>query len=238
MATAVVPEGRQRKTAAAIKGQAPTMKDLLSIKIINTEHRLDRKEECQKEFESVSLGAEDYSFFKAKYLPDFGARGCALSHAQALSEFLFSEEKPFVLILEDDFSIRDTASFIPGIQEMLRLGPFWDVYLLAHNDSIPITKTQINNTYRVINARTASGYIVGRLYAAKLIEVFFRSSELLKRAEVLPSPNKELAKSVFSCDILWKELQVKDKFLARQPSLTYQRSSYSDIEKQMVDYKV
>src|SRR4051812_27606459 len=110
------------------------MKDLLSIKVINTEHRLDRKEECRKEFESIGLSSDDYSFFKAKYLPDFGARGCALSHAQALAEFLFTDEKSFVLILEDDFSIRDAPNLIPSIQEMLRYGIFWDVFLLAHND--------------------------------------------------------------------------------------------------------
>ncbi len=214
------------------------MKDLLSIKVINTEHRLDRKEECQKEFDAIGLSAEDYSFFTAKYLPDLGARGCALSHAKALADFLFHEEKPFALIFEDDFTIREGSSFIANVQEILRHAFLWDVFLLAHNDSIPIGPTQMKNTVRVVNARTASAYIVGRLYAPKLIEAFFRSGELLKRADTLPSPNKELAKIVFSCDILWKELQVKDRFWVRQPSLTFQRPSYSDIEKKMVDYKV
>lgn len=214
------------------------MKDLLSIKIINMEHRLDRKDECRKEFESIGLSAGDYSFFHAKYVPDLGARGCALSHAKALADFLFNEEKSFVLILEDDFSIRQGSNLIPSLQEILQHAFYWDVFLLAHNDSIPITATQVKNAFRVINARTASAYIVGRLYAAKLIEVFFRSGELLKRAEALPSPNKEKAMSAFACDILWKELQVKDRFWVHHPSLMFQRPSYSDIEKRMVDYQV
>jgi hypothetical protein len=216
---------------------AVKMKDVLSIKVINMEHRLDRKNECRTEFDSIGLGDGDYSFFKAKYLPELAARGCALSHGQALAEFLSEEEKPFVLILEDDFSIREKEIFIPSLQESLGHAFLWDVFLLAHNDSIPISGTQQKNTFRVINARTASGYLTGRLYVSKLIETFFRSAELLKRADVLPSPNKELATSAFSCDILWKELQVKDRFWARQPSLTFQRPSYSDIEKKLVDYK-
>lgn len=212
------------------------MKDLLSIKVINLEHRTDRKEECQKEFESIGLGVEDYSFFPAKYLPDLGARGCALSHARALSDFLFYDEKPFVLIFEDDFAIREKSTFVASLQDILKHGFFWDVFLTAHNDCVPISGTQLKNTYRVIHARTASGYIVGRLYAARLIESFFRSGELLKRVENLPSPNKELARSAFSCDILWKELQTRDRFWTQQPSLTFQRPSYSDIEKKMVEY--
>jgi hypothetical protein len=91
---------------------------------------------------------------------------------------------------------------------------------------------------RVINSQTASAYLVGRLYAVKLVEVFFRSSVLLDLNDNLNSPNKELARHYFCLDILWKSLQVDDIFLAAFPALVKQRESYSDIEKRNVNYNV
>jgi glycosyl transferase, family 25 len=214
------------------------MKHSLSIKVINAEHRNDRRMECIREFDSIGMTPEEYSFFNAKYISDSGARGCALSHAKAISDFLFDERKPFLLIFEDDFTIREKGSFLPSVQEILQHKDLWDVFLLAHNCAISVAPTPMANTKQVINSQTASGYIVGRLYAAKLIECFFRSAELLAASEEIPSPNKEYAASIFCCDMLWKELQIKDTFWARVPSLTHQRASYSDIEKRYADYKV
>jgi glycosyl transferase, family 25 len=214
------------------------MKEPLSVKVINLGHRDDRRLECTKEFGAVGLTANDYAFFGAKHLPDFGVRGCALSHAKAISDFLFEDDRPHLLILEDDFSIRDKPSFIASLDELLQYRNNWDVFLLAHNLAIPVAETPIPAVKRVISSQTASGYIVGRLYAAKLVECFFRSSELLSQAADLPSPGKEYVTSLYCCDMLWRDLQIHDRFWARFPSLTQQRPSYSDIEKQFVDYKV
>ena len=213
------------------------MKQLLSIKIINAAHRDDRRIECETEFSAVGLAPGEYAFFDAKYIPEFGARGCALSHAKAISDFLFEEETPYLLVFEDDFSIRDKNTFIVSIEEVLQYKHQWDVFLLAHNLAIPVAETPIAGIKRVVSSQTASGYIVGRLYAAKLVECFFRSSELLAQAAELPSPNKEYATSIFCCDMLWRDLQNHDRFWASFPPLTQQRPSYSDIEKRFVDYK-
>lgn len=214
------------------------MKHLLSIKIINAEHRNDRRIECVREFDQIGLTGEEYVFFNAKYLANSGARGCALSHAKAISDFLFDTSKPYLLVLEDDFTIKQRETFRSAIEKVLQYGDLWDVFLLAHNLAIPVDATSMTGVKRVINSQTASGYLVGRLYAAKLIECFFRSSELLARSEELPSPSREYAAEIVSCDMLWRELQIKDRFWASFPSLTQQRPSYSDIEKQDVDYKV
>lgn len=215
------------------------MFDQVHLKIINLEHRDDRRNECLDELRHVGLtDAGSALFFKAKYLKNFGALGCALSHAMVLSDFLFNEEKPYALILEDDFSIRNTQSFVENINQLLNLAKSWDVFLLGHNQALPIEATQVANTLRVINSQTASGYLVSRNYASKLIETFFRSAELLKTYDSLPSPNKELARHHFCCDMLWKELQIKDRFWATFPSSIFQRKSYSDIESKVVDYGV
>jgi GR25 family glycosyltransferase involved in LPS biosynthesis len=214
------------------------MKDQVSVKIINLAHRLDRKEECRKEMAAIGWGEGDYAFFTARHLPDSGARGCALSHGKAIADFLFAEEKPFLLVLEDDFTIRADADFLAGLEGAIGHAGFWDVFLLAHNAAIPIARTPLKDAYRIVNAQTASAYLVGRLYASRLMEVFFRSAEMQDRVKNIPSPAREMANSLFRCDILWKHLQENDRFCAQIPALTAQRASYSDIEKKMVDYGV
>jgi glycosyl transferase, family 25 len=214
------------------------MKDRISVKIINLAHRLDRKEECRKEMAAIGWSEGDYAFFTARHMPDFAARGCALSHGKAIVDFLFAEEKPFLLILEDDFTIRAGADFLPSLEAAIAQAGFWDVFLLAHNYAIPITRTPLKDTYRVVNAQTTSAYLVGRLYASKLMEIFFRSAEMQDRVKNIPSPAREMADTLFRCDILWKHLQDNDRFCSHIPALTTQRPSYSDVEKKMVDYGV
>ena len=214
------------------------MKDRISVKIINLAHRADRKEESRKEMAAIGWGEGDYAFFAARHLPEMGARGCALSHGKAIADFLFAEDKPFLLVLEDDFTIRDAAHFLSGLEAAIAGSATWDVFLLAHNAAIPIARTPVKDAYRVVNAQTASGYLVGRLYASRLMELFFRSAEMLDRDKNIPSPAREMARSLFSCDILWKHLQDNDRFCAPIPALTAQRPSYSDIESKAVDYGV
>jgi glycosyl transferase, family 25 len=186
----------------------------------------------------VGALASDEIFFDAKSMPDLGALGCALSHAKVLADFIYFDEKPFALILEDDFSIRDAPTFTSTINNFCNQDYLWDVLLLGHNSAVPIEPTHFGTACRTINSQTASGYLVGRFYAIKLMECFFRSAELLRRYQYLPDPNKTIAKSMFSCDILWKELQIRDRFIVPLPSLIIQRPSYSDIEKRNVDYGV
>jgi glycosyl transferase, family 25 len=212
--------------------------DKIHLKIINLKHRADRREECVKELAKVGISAGDDAFFEAKSVPDLGALGCALSHAKALADFVYFDDRPFALILEDDFSIRDAATFTSVIDQLCSQEHLWDVFLLGHNSAIPIEPTHFENTFRAINAQTTSGYLVGRYYATRLIEYFFRSAGLLHRFQLLPEPNKTYAKSLFSCDILWKELQIKDRFIVPIPSLIIQRPSFSDVENRHVAYGV
>jgi glycosyl transferase, family 25 len=214
------------------------MKDQVSVKIINLAHRADRKQECRKELAALGWDESQYSFFTARDMPDAPSRGCAFSHGKAIADFLFAEEKPFLLVLEDDFTVRNADEFLAGIAGATSQAGFWDVFLLAHNAAIPIARTPIKNTYRVVNAQTASAYLVGRLYASRLMEIFFRSAEMLDRVKNVPQPARDIASSLFRCDMLWKQLQENDRFCAHIPAVCAQRASYSDIEKKMVDYRV
>jgi glycosyl transferase, family 25 len=212
--------------------------DKIHLKVINLPHRADRREESLREFAKLGLTVGDEVFFAAKSQSDFGALGCALSHAQVLADFLFSSDKPFALIFEDDFSIRDAPTFAKTVTQFCSQDFLWDVFLLGHNAAVPIEPTHFENAVRVVNSQTTSGYLVGRLYAIKLIDYFFRSAELLRRYQYLPEPNKTITKSFFSCDILWKELQIRDRFVVPLPSLITQRASFSDVENRHVNYGV
>lgn len=214
------------------------MLDDVCIKIINLKHRADRRAECITEMKKLDLNEDQFSFFEAKHSPEYGGVGCAQSHAMALSDYLFRDERPYVLIMEDDFCLRDDAKPLPIFEKLKQFGPLWDVYLLAHNGALPIGGTTIENSFRVVNSQTTSGYLVNRNYVHNLIARFFYGAEMLRASAGLPQPLKTYTKGVFSCDMIWKSLQVDDRFWATLPPLAFQRPSFSDIEKVNVDYKV
>ena len=210
----------------------------LYIKIINLEHRKDRREESKIEFKKINIDIDIETLFHlARYEPEHGAIGCALSHSKALFEFLYNSKNEILMILEDDFEFIDEANFRKTLNNILSTEEPWDVFLLGHNQAIPIETTTIESVNRVINAQTTSGYLVKRNYAPKLIKIFLESANKLNEYKKLPTPNKELAVSIFSMDIYWKKLQLNDIFIAAVPALLKQRKSYSDIYKDVVDYK-
>jgi hypothetical protein len=213
------------------------MNEKIELKIINLEHRNDRKQECIEELKKINIFNTENIFFSAKYDEINGARGASLSHAMLISTYLYESQKEYLLVLEDDFLLTDEKLFLDVINYSISNNN-WDVTLFSHNYAIPISNTNNPNILRVINSQTASAYLVGRLYAVKLIEVFFRSSVLLSSYDNLNPPNKDLAKHYFCLDILWKSLQIDDLFLASFPALIKQRESYSDIVKKKVNYNV
>jgi GR25 family glycosyltransferase involved in LPS biosynthesis len=207
----------------------------LLIKIINLDHRKDRREESEKELKKININIDDI-FHKAKYEPEHGLIGCAYSHSKVIFDFLYNTKKDILLVMEDDFEIFDEKRFIELVNKVIYSKENWDVFLLGHNQAIPIETTSIDSVNRVINAQTASGYIVKRNYAPKLIKIFLESANKLEQYNKLPTPNKELAVTILALDMYWKKLQVIDYFIAAIPALIKQRKSYSDIAKDVVDY--
>jgi GR25 family glycosyltransferase involved in LPS biosynthesis len=203
--------------------------------ILNLPHRLDRKKECLSQLDAAGLNRKLVQFIDAKYTLRNGAIGCSLTHAFALSRFLFETEAPFCLILEDDFQIKDPTTFIASLKSPILKKDFWDVLLLASNMAVGF-KTELPNIYRVMNSQTASAYLVTRDYAPTLIKTFYESANLMSK-NFLQIENNE-AKHFFALDMLWKQNQIHNKFMAFIPQIIYQRESYSDIENAVKDYKV
>lgn len=215
-----------------------SLSDFLYFKIINLTHREDRRNESITELEKANFLTSTYSFHNAKYCEGIGILGCSISHAMVLSDFLWNSDKPYALILEDDFSIQDHNNFTDQIIKILQNANIWDVFLLGHNQALPIENTVIPNTFRVVNSQTASGYIVSRNYVHKLIDSFNQSVIYITYAKSINEPFRKKLIHLSASDILWKRIQLDDRFLASFPALIKQRVSFSDIENKIVDYGV
>jgi hypothetical protein len=208
----------------------------LHIRVLNLPHRVDRRSSCVNELKHFAGCSGEDTFFPAKSVVADGAVGCAFSHAMALASFLYESDKPFALILEDDFSVRSPGTFRDELEGVLARHAEWDVFLLAHNQALPFSKPTAGGFTRVLNAQTACAYVVGRQFAPELIRSFFRSAEALSSFTGLPDEYRRTYRHFFAVDMLWKELQLRHRFVATFPSKVFQRASYSDIEKRDVDY--
>ena len=208
----------------------------IPIYILNLKHRPDRRIEIEQELSDLQIMSENIKFIESKYTPRNGAIGCAVSHAYALSKYLYEDNAEYCIVFEDDAVIPDKKYFLDSLT-LLQKNPFkWDVVLLAHNAAIAVNNTAINNLHRVINAQTTSAYIVNRNFAPTLIKCFYESAQL--QSENLFRLNNQISKHFYALDMYWKKLQHENDFLAFFPSLTVQRQGYSDIEEQSVNYGV
>jgi len=212
------------------------MIDHVYNRVINLRERTDRKSECLIEFQRANVVVSEETFFPAKRDLSDGAVGCALSHAQALSDFLFYTESDFALMLEDDFRIVQSENFLEDLDAIFRLSDGWDVFLLAHNQAVAVDPTTAPAIFRVANSQTLSAYVVRRSFAPKLISTFFESAEHLRHFRRMATDRRQLIHHLFAADMMWKGLQIEHKFLARFPAHITQRPSHSDIQGKFVDY--
>jgi glycosyl transferase family 25 len=213
------------------------IKSPIPIYIISLKSRADRRKLLIDELNHIFTTLDQVVVVVDSLLtPRNGAIGCASSHAYALSRFMFETDSQCCLILEDDFQCLDVAYFINSFLNFLKLIDHWDVALLAHNQAIACSQKFTGNINRVINAQTASAYMVNRNYAPQLIHLFYHSSNLLRRS-LTDFPNAT-SNHLFAIDMLWKNEQITNNYLATIPAASFQRADFSNIENNFVDYKV
>lgn len=178
-----------------------------------------------------SLGISNRSLVKG--VPhSCGALGCSLSHAMAVAECIDSNATKCA-IFEDDFElVRDPEEAKAAIDRFFRSEPpSWEVLMLSANVVSPSSPSAEFSHLDVINAAlTASGYIVHRSFAPKLLQTFLQAAYHLNESNC--------SKVDFAHDVLWKRHQQSGKWFALKPLIGRQRASYSDIEKMNVDYAV
>lgn len=189
---------------------------------INLETRSDRREEVGRELRRVGL--RNRSRFTA--IPrEQGLLGCALSHSALLSQL--EEVSGPVIICEDDIQFTaDQEALASVLQEFLKDDRL-DVLCLANNYSTkpwPISPLLaiVNNT------QTTSCYVVKERAKRPLMQIFSVSAGRLESG---------WDESIFAPDILWKKLQGGRLFFAvPRRQMAKQRASYSDIQRDWVDY--
>jgi len=190
---------------------------------INLEKRLDRRIEIENELKWANIPLDKIIRFNAIY-NEKGYIGCALSHIKCL-EYAIENNLENILILEDDFTFKRNKDYIES--SLLKIKEFkdWDIILLATN--IRKINNFKENIFRLIEGKTTAAYLVNRRYFKILIENF---QEALKY--LIETDNSQL----YSIDVFWNILQKRDNWFTFFPTLGYQRVSYSDIEKALVNY--
>ncbi len=200
---------------------------------INLEHRTDRKEQIESEFAKLGIPKEKIVRIDAHYTKGFGILGCGLSHLKAVETFIQSEYKNCI-IFEDDFMFTLDVNYIKYlVKSIFKKNIKYDVVMLGGN-LMKSEKTEHDFLNKVIDAQTASSYLITRDFAPKLLETYKESTKLLKEYKEQTGEKKH----EYCNDIYWKKLQPESNWYILNPKCGYQRQSYSDNEEHVTDYKV
>ena len=211
-----------------IPKKKPSKHNIPNIYYINLLHRQDRKEFLLKDLENINYmdnKIHRIDAIKHKY----GAVGCLQSHIKALKTGLNEDYScEYVIILEDDFAIRNMNIAKTYLNKIFTEQLDWNVILLGFNGRY--NKNNTSFLKKIIHSQTTSGYIIKKIYIPILLKLWEDLYYKIKDLNNKP-PHRHCA------DIYWKQLQ-HDKWFITNPVLGYQRESYSDIEKRVTNYNL
>jgi len=197
---------------------------------INLDYREDRREEIEYEIEKYELNKKTERFAGIRVVEQ-GILGCTKSHLAVLK---LAKERGYknVLILEDDFEfVLSKEEFEHSLQVFFDSGIEYDVcmlsYLLQTENEVDeiVEKCPILN--RVIEAQTASGYLVNAKYYDTIIALYEWAWPLLEETK---------AHWLYANDQCWKSLQKTDRWFYFKNRIGKQRASYSDNSMSFMDY--
>lgn len=193
---------------------------MLPIIYINLDKRVDRREQIESE-----LRGYKFERFPAIFNEE-GIVGCSYSHLGVLK---LARDRGYarVLILEDDFQF--LVSHEEFEEELKKLDDIeFDVCMISYN----LIKSELIGCEglglgRVIEAQTASGYIVNAHYYDTLIALYEESVKLLETTKM---------HWIYANDQIWKQLQKKDRWYYFIKRIGKQRDGYSDNSKCFMSY--
>lgn len=192
---------------------------------INLDKRTDRKEFILREFETLGIPEEKIERFSAIY-HEMGCYGCGQSH---LSVLKLARDRKYknILIFEDDFQLLvDKDTFWKHISHVFEKNIPYDVVMPSYNSSEEYPFDEFLSYTR--NCQTASCYMVSGNFVEKLIE---------NLEEGLPHLLSTEMHWVYTNDQYWKRLQTGNWFICTT-RLGKQRSGFSDLAREYVDYNV
>lgn len=203
---------------------------------INLDHRDDRKILIEEEFKKLNI--ESFTRVPAIYTPNEGALGCLGSHIKALEAASLTCDA--IWICEDDIEFKvDMSRLNSYIIEFMNSDA--SLLCLGYNSRNEIEYSPLLKHSKDI--QTASCYIVKSAFRPILLE-FWKSVSVFRINQVEhPSKhiymNLPINKAEYEVsDQSWKVLQQSYVFVIPKTRCVIQRSSYSDIEKRVVNYGV
>ena len=190
---------------------------------INLNHRKDRLEHVEKEFEKMGIKGERFNAIKTAS----GAIGCTLSHIKCL-EIAKERDYEQVFICEDDITFTNPDLFKQNIEKFcMNEDIMWDVLIIGGNN-VPPYKQYYDYAARVFNCQTTTGYIVKQDFYDTMIKNFKEGVTNLMR-----DPTN---KRMYAIDIYWKKLQMENFWYMITPPTVTQYENYSDIENRNLNY--
>ena len=184
---------------------------------INLDKRIDRKSEIETELLNYNL-LENSERISAIYTPGQGILGCTISHLKAIQ---LAKERNYenVLILEDDFQfIISKSEFENLLTEFFNNHIPYDICMISYNIQSS-QATPYPFLYKILEAQTASGYIIHRQFYDKMIELYEWAIPLLQNTGEHWN---------YANDQCWKRLQPISNWYCFSPRCGIQRPSYSD----------
>jgi len=197
--------------------------DIKHVIYINLDSRIDRRTHFEMEFNKIGLQTQRFPAIKKAN----GAIGCSLSHIACL-ELAIKNNWDHVLICEDDATIINPGQLVYQVNQFFKnFGDNWDVLLLAGNNYQPFRQMS-PECIRVGNCQTATCYLVRNSYFETLLKNFKEGLRNLK----MPTDEPQ-----YAIDQYWKHLQRLHRWYLIVPISIIQRSDYSNISNQHVDYR-
>jgi glycosyl transferase family 25 len=198
------------------------MNNINKIYYINLEHRVDRKLNIEGELTKFGLNFERFN--AVLNLKD-GMVGCNQSHINVLK---LAKQNNFknVLILEDDFTFLVSKSELEKqVHTFFELKMDYDVLMFSYN--LQQCNTFNNTIGKVIEAQTASGYLVNSTYYDILIDHWEINNILQEQTGEHWN---------YSDDQSWKQLQKRDNWYYFNTRIGKQMEGFSDLGKEYRNY--
>lgn len=196
--------------------------DIEHVLYINLDSRVDRRNHFEMEFNKIGLHVQR---FPAIANPNGGV-GCSMSHIACL-ELAIKNNWDHVLICEDDATIVNPGQLVYQFNQFLKKhGDNWEVVLLGGNNYQPFRQVS-PECVRVGNCQTTTSYLLRRPYYETLLDNFRKGLN-----GFIETNDPE----TYSIDQYWKELQRMHRWYLITPISVIQRSDYSNISKQHVNY--
>lgn len=199
--------------------------NLDKIFYINLDKRTDRREEIEKELQKYNL-YDNAERFPAIHTPEQGILGCTMSH---LATIKLAKERNYkqVLIVEDDFYfIIPKEEFENELITFFESKIPFDACMISYNiiQSVP---TEYPFLQKIIEAQTASGYIIHQSLYDPLIKVLEDAIEPLRETH---------QHWIYANDQIWKNIQPQTNWYALTTRCGKQRDGFSDNSNRYQEY--